>query len=151
MPYSTQNGATDGDIAPGRISVDQLKQLTSEDGLTVVQKVVDDAIADADADVDSYCGRRYTVPFNPVPGKVKSLSADLAVYNLFEKRAMQTGGEVPPAYRKTYEDAISFLKDVANGKAVIDGAVVPPENPKRTGGSFNANDRVFSKDSLDKL
>jgi len=150
MAYCTQNGSNAGDIAPTKISVDQLKQLTSEDALSVVQSVVDAAIAEADADVDSYAGRRYTVPFTTVPAKVKQLSVAISVYKLYEKRTA-TFGEVPKTIRDMYDDAISFLKDLAKGNAVIDGAVAPTANPKTTGGSFKGNDRVFSKDSMDNL
>jgi len=150
MPYCTQSGSNAGDIAPAKISVDQLKQLTSEDGLSVVQSVVDAAIAEADSDIDSYAGRRYTVPFTTVPAKVKQLSVAISVYKLHEKR-IQNLGEMPKSIRDMYDDAIGFLKDVAKGNAVIDGAVVPSDNIKRTGGTFHANDRIFSKDSMDNL
>lgn len=151
MPYSIQTGTTEGDIATARISVEQLKQLTSEDGASVVQAVVDAAIADADALIDSYCGKQYVVPFNPVPTRVKALSADIATFHLFKKRAMLFVGEIPEAYRDMYDDAIAFLKDVATGKAVIDGAIKPTVNTARTGGSFQSDERTFTKDALDKL
>lgn len=151
MGYCTQAGSAAGDIAPVKISIDQLMQLTSEDGLSVVQSVVDAAIAEADSDIDSYAGRRYVVPFTTVPAKVKQLSVAITIYKLSEKRIGVFGGEIPKSTRDMYEDAIAFLKDVAKGNAVIDGAVAPAANPSRTGGSFSANDRVFSKDSLDKL
>ena len=151
MGYCTQTGSAAGDIAPVKISVDQLMQLTSEDGLSVVQTVVDAAIAEADSDIDSYAGRRYVVPFTTVPAKVKQLSVAIAIYKLHEKRIGTFAGDIPTSIRNMYEDAIAFLKDVAKGNAVIDGAVTPTVNTKRTGGKFTSNPRVFSKDSLDKL
>jgi phage gp36-like protein len=146
MAYCAQ-----ADISPGKLSTTQLKKLTSEDGLTVVDAVVTQAIAEADSDIDSYGGRRYVVPFSPVPAKVKQLSVAIAVYKLHEKRIAVFAGEIPKSIRDMYDDAIAFLKDVSKGNAVIDGAVTPSENTKRTGGSFSANDRVFGKDSLDLL
>jgi phage gp36-like protein len=151
MAYCTQTGDTAGDIAPAKISIVQLKKLTSEDGTSVVQSVVDAAIADAGADIDSYAGRRYVVPFSPVPAKVKQLAVALAVYNLHEKRLAVFGGKIPESIRAMYDDAIAFLKDVAKGLAVIDGAVTPTASTARTGGSFQANDRTFTKDSMDDL
>lgn len=151
MAYCTQNGSNAGDIAPAKISIEQLKKLTSEDGLSVVQSVVDAAIAEADSDVDSYGGRRYTVPFNPVPAKVKQLSVAIAVYKLYEKKIGAIGGVIPESVRDMYDDAIGFLKDVAKANAVIDGAVTPAENTKRTGGFVKNSTRVFSQESLDKL
>lgn len=151
MAYCIQNGSNAGDIAPAKISIDQLKQITSEDSLSVVQGVVDAAIAEADSDIDSYAGRRYAVPFNPVPAKVKQLSVAIAVYKLFEKRINQLGGEIPESTRDMYDDAMSFLKDVSKGNAVIDGAISPPANTKNTGGYVQNSTRVFGQESLDKL
>lgn len=151
MAYCTQNGSNAGDIAPAKISIEQLKQITSEDGLSVVQSVVDAAIAEADADIDSYAGRHYVVPFNPVPAKIKQLSVAITVYKLYEKRIALFGGELSKSIRDMYDDAMSFLKDVSKGTAVIDGAVTPTENTRRTGGFVENSTRVFSQDSLDKL
>lgn len=151
MGYCVQNGSDDGDIAPARISVEQLKQLTSEDGMSVVQKVIDAAINEADSDIDGYAAKRYVVPFSPVPSKVKNLSADLATFNLFKKRAILFGGEIPKAYRDMRDDAANFLKDVSTGKALLDGAVMPTENAKRIGGSFQTGKRVFAPGSVNKL
>lgn len=146
MPYSTQ-----ADISPAKLSTDQLKQLTSEDGQSIVSAVIDQVIAEADADIDSYAGRKYVVPFNPVMAKVKQLSVAIACYKLFEKRGQLFAGEIPKVYRDMYEDAMMFLKDIALGKAVIAGAVIATTNPNTPGGSFNSNDRVFTNDELKSL
>lgn len=146
MPYCTQ-----ADISPAKLSTDQLKQLTSEDGASIVASVIDQAIADADSEIDSYAGRRYVVPMSPTPDRVKRLSVDIAVYNLFEKRGSTFGGEIPEVYRNMYEDAIRFLKDVSAGRADIPGATVLAASVSPTGGSFSANERVFTKEGMDKL
>lgn len=151
MGYCTQSGSSDGDLSPSRISLTQLQQLTSEDGASVVQSVIDSAISDADELINSYCAKKYTVPFNPVPSRIANLSADLAKFYLYKKRSDVFGGEAPKAIRDLYDDSLNFLKDVAIGKAVIEGAVIPPANPITTGGSFHSNKRVFTKHDLDKL
>lgn len=154
MAYCTQDGDTPGDIAPSKITISKLTQLTcdeSVDATAIVQSAIDDAIAGADADIDSYAGRKYPVPFDPVPAKIKQLSVALAVYNLHEKRIDVLGGEIPKSIRDMRDDAIAFLKDVAKGVAVIDGAVKPTLNTQRTGGSFHSHRRTFGKHSMDKL
>lgn len=154
MSYCTQTYNAAGDIAPSRISLERLLQLISEgedDDPEALQNVVDQAIEDADSTVDGYSSKVYTVPFNPVPAKVKSLSVDISVYNLFSKRVDASGGEVLEGVKKRYDDAIAFLKDVAKGNARIDGAIVPTTNTKTTGGKFSSNPRVFSKEGLDQL
>jgi len=146
MAYSTQS-----DISPAKLSTEQLKQLTSEDGLSIVASVVTQAIEEADAEIDSYAGRRYVVPMLPVPAKVKQLSVAIAVFKLFEKRASTFAGEIPNAYRAMYDDAMRFLRDVASGKANIEGATPLSQTHSPHGGSFHSNERVFTKDSLDIL
>jgi len=149
--YCTQAGSADGDIAPVRISLEQLRQLTGDSDTIVIQSVVDSAIRDADDMINSYCGRKYVVPFDPIPSRIRNLSSALATFNLFEKRLSNTGGDVPDGIRKMYDNAVSFLKDVAAGRAVIDGAVTPTVNTNRSGGSFHANDRIFDADSMGHL
>jgi len=154
--YCTQNGSTPGDIAPSRISIDLLHQLTNDaatSGSTsiTIQSVVDNVIEWADDHINSLCGKRILVPMNPVPSKVKSLSADLATFKLFEKQAMNTGGAVPEVYQKMFDAADKFLHDVAKGIAVIDGAITPPAQPNLTGGSFSSGKRIFDDKSMREL
>ncbi|MBV6343462.1 DUF1320 domain-containing protein, partial [Candidatus Magnetobacterium casense] len=62
MPYSTL-----ADIKK-LIPEDSVIQLTDDEGLGVTNQTrIDEAIAGADGEIDSYCGSRYTVPFSPVP------------------------------------------------------------------------------------
>ncbi len=140
--YCTQDGSTDGDIAPARISLEQLRQLTGGSDTIVGTGIADEARRWADDHINSYAGKQYTVPFDPVPSKVRSLSADLATFKLFERIAMNTGGEVPEVYRKMFDNSDAFLKNVAAGKAVIDGAIKPPASPTNTGGYFGANKKI---------
>jgi phage gp36-like protein len=154
MSYCIQNGDTPGDIAPSLITMAKLTRLTCDEAVdktAIVQDAIDGAIAAGDGDIDSYGGRVYVVPFNPVPDKVKQLSRRLAVFYLHQKRIDVLGGEIPKSIQDMYDSGIAFLKDVAKGVAVIDGAVKPTVNTARTGGSFNANPRVFGKSSLDQL
>jgi phage gp36-like protein len=140
--YCTQAGSADGDIVPVRISLEQLRQLTGESETIVIQPVIDEAIRWADDHINSYAGKKYIVPMNPVPSKARTLSADLATFKLFEKRAMETGGEVPDVYRKMFDNADKFLQNVAAGRAVIDGAIKPTANTTSTGGYFGAKEKI---------
>ena len=140
--YCTQEGSADGDIAPARINLEQLRQLTGGSETIVGTLIVDDARRWADDHINSYCAKQYVVPFNPIPSKARSLSADLATFKLFERIAMNTGGEVPEVYRKLFDNSDSFLQKVAAGKAVIEGAIKPPSSPTNTGGYFGAEEKI---------
>ena len=93
--------------------------------------VVDRAIADADGEIDSYLGVKYEVPLNPVPGIVVTASATIAMY-----RMSYDAGTLTDEKRRRYEDLIRWLRDVASGKAVLDGGV---------GGKSSGGVRYFSE------
>lgn len=146
-PYCTQSGKTDGDIMPARMSLVQLTHLTCEtdDPDDIDQDVIDTAIEDADAIIDGYCAMKYSVPFATVPSRVKTGSAKIAAYNLFEKRASSVG--MPDAVRQSYEDEIGFFKDVSKGLASL-GIDPPPAPNTLTNAKVKSNDRMFTRDSM---
>jgi phage gp36-like protein len=132
------------------LSEDELVQLTADSGTNVDDAVVTEQIEGADSEIDSYTAKRYVVPMSPVPARIKSLSIVISIYKLHARRASKVGG-INEAVRTDYEDAIAFLRDVASGKAVIDGAITPTENAKTTGGSFKGSGRIFTNDSMSGL
>ena len=68
------------------IPAQELAELTTESGGTPDADVVTECIAKADAEIDSYLGVKYTVPFSSAPARVESLSQDIAIYYLFTRR-----------------------------------------------------------------
>ena len=75
MPYATQADILD------QLDEDILIQLTDDaDTGDVVDDVVTRAIADADAEIDGYCGKRYSVPFDTVPPIIRKFAVDIAIY-----------------------------------------------------------------------
>jgi len=106
----------------------------------VVAAVVTRAIADADEEIDSYAGVRYSLPFSTTPNRVRTLSVDIAIYNLYSRRR-----GAPEDRKARYERVIQFLKDVATGKAVLD--VPDPANDTDDGVETSSvkTDRVFSR------
>ena len=51
----------------------------------LVEPLIEAAIADADAEIDGYLAKRYTVPISPAPRVLNKFSKDIAVYNLFSR------------------------------------------------------------------
>lgn len=125
MPYATQD-----DLAPQRLDIQQLVQLTTEAGaIQPNASVVDAALEKASAVVDSYCGQRYTLPLNQ-SNLAKELTADIAVYRLYQRRGQVKEGS---AQALAYRDAIAMLKDISNGKASLD--VAPTAQPQQSSGA----------------
>lgn len=139
MPYSTLT-----DIKK-LIPETAIIQLTDdEDTGSVNQARVDEAIAQADAEIDSYCGGRYTVPFTTVPDIVKKISVDIAIYNLYSRKV-----EVIPETRaERYKNAIRQLGDIAKG--IITIGEPEADVPEAGGVQINTttDDRVFTKDTM---
>jgi len=139
------------DICPSKISEEKMAQLTSDDASTIDIDVVNDIITSVSAEIDSYCGKRYTVPFDPVPPEVKSCAIKKVTYGIYEHRIQESGGEIAKSIRDMQTDATAWLLNIAKGIVVIDGAVKPAVNIEQTGGAFHANKKVFSSHSLKNL
>lgn len=105
--------------------------------------VVTRAIADADATINSYCQAGYTVPLSPVPEKIRQISVDIAIYNLYSRRE-----DVVPDIRKDRnKEAIRFLEKVADGKIQLGAASPSPANTENTV-SVAYNDRLFTRNKM---
>uniref|UniRef100_A0A6M3J8H6 DUF1320 domain-containing protein n=1 Tax=viral metagenome TaxID=1070528 RepID=A0A6M3J8H6_9ZZZZ len=117
MAYCTQADLED------RVSEDELIQMTDDDDTGSVDATrVTNAIADADAEIDSYCAGRYSVPFATVPRIVRKFAVDMAVYHLASRRRGVTEDQ-----QERYRRAIRFFEDVSKGN--VDLGVQPPPDP----------------------
>jgi phage gp36-like protein len=136
MAYSTQ-----ADLAE-QVSEAELTELTDDVGAGIVDaSVAVRALADADGEIDSYCGSRYTVPFMPVPVMIRKLAVDIALYNLYTRRAIL---KMPEERQKRYDNAIRFLRDLAKGLIAL-GADSPAEpNGGKSQATTTKPDRIFS-------
>jgi len=131
----------------GLIPEETLIQLTDDHGAGIVDDgIVDQSIADADAEIEGYCGERYTLPFSPVPAIIKKASADIAIYNLYGRRQ-----GAPEDRSKRYDNAIKLLRDISAGKITL-GASAPEETAQDTVDvSTSVDDRVFTKTTLENF
>ena len=117
------------------------------------QSSVTDAIQDATEEINGHIGDRYPLPLPNVPSNLKRMACDIARYRLYFQ---QPTDEV----RKRYEDAVAFLKRVADNKAhlqiqlPITNEIVDdqPKNKPSTmpiGTSYTGG--VFGDDTLNKM
>jgi phage gp36-like protein len=138
MPYCTEEDLVN------LIPRGELAQLTTEAGDEPDAVVVAQAIAQADAEIDSYLGVRYVLPLAETPARVRALSVDMALYHLYSRRSL-----MPEVRRDKYRDAVGFLKDVTAGRAQIMG-LDGKEEPGAAGDviTVGSADRVFSRDKM---
>jgi phage gp36-like protein len=80
--------------------------------------VVDKALDDAQAEVDSYLLTRYPVPVSPVPTRLRQVSVAICVYRLLARRGLDEDGPDKVIVRD-YNDAIRWLRDVGAGRAAV--------------------------------
>lgn len=126
-----------------------LVQLTDDENTgAVVASRVDEAIAQADAEINAYCATKYTIPFAPVPDIIRKLSVDLAIYNLYSRYV-----EIVPETRsERYKNAVRTLEGIAKQTILLD---VPPEaDPPANTDEFPKNtrtgdDRTFTKTGME--
>lgn len=126
-----------------QISEAVLIQLTDDVDVGVVDdSVVTGAIGDADDEIDSYCGGRYSVPFVTIPGIIKKISVDIAIYNLYARRK-----GAPDDRKIRYDAAVRLLRDVSRGLVTL-GADAP--SPVTTGDTVavSGNDRLFTRGNM---
>jgi len=76
--------------------------------------VVEQALADADAEIDTYVGQQYKLPLNTVPRILTKLAVDIAFDTLSPEADTAT------EHRKTRcEKAIQLLKAIAKGEVSL--------------------------------
>ncbi len=121
-----------------------LIELTDDAGAGVVDTdKVARAIEDADATIDAYCQERYTIPLSPVPDKIRSVSVDIAIYNLYSRR----DDTVPDVRKDRHKENIRFLEMVAAGKIKL-GASTPVESNTRDSVNITSNERAFTRTKM---
>lgn len=117
MPY-----ATVADLIT-RFGEPEIEQLAGRTALDVIDaEVAERALADAAAEIDSYVGARYRLPFDPVPPLLGRLACDIARYRLYDDAA-------PEEIRRRYEDAVKLLTRIADGTVSFGVAVDAPTAP----------------------
>jgi len=143
MAYCTQV-----DISNAGVSSAVLIQLADDDGDGVADAaVIAAAIADADAEINSYLGARYRIPVAPVPPLLVKLSTAMAVWNLYGHRGLTNERR-----RHDYQDAVALLRRLQEGSQVLPGVVsgeVAADGADLPASSTAEADRVFRRGTSD--
>lgn len=94
---------------------------------SVQEPVVDLAIQDADAEIDSYLGQRYALPLGVVPKVINKISIDLTIYALYLGRVER----MPDGIESRRKSALALLQMIIDGKMTlgIDQASEPVQAP----------------------
>lgn len=100
----------------------EMTELASAQTGSLEEHRIEAALVSACSQADSAAGLRYAVPVAVVPPMLRQVVLDIARFRLWGVRASE---EV----RNRYEYAVSWLRDLATGKAALidsNGAPLPP-------------------------
>lgn len=136
MSYATQ-----ADLE-ARYGAEEVLQLADRNGDGLADTgVIEQALADAGAEIDGYLGSRYQLPLANAPQVINVYACDIARYRLYASAATE---EV----RNRYQDALKFLKLAAEGKVMI-GPAANGAAPLSAGGAeMQSGGRVFGRDGF---
>tara|TARA_R110000787_G_scaffold168855_6_gene281576 strand:- start:6301 stop:6720 length:420 start_codon:yes stop_codon:yes gene_type:complete len=134
------NYCTQADLE-ARFGAQEILELTDRNGDNVADAgVLEGAIADAGATIDTYISKRYDLPLSDIPAALVKTACDLVRYALHKE-------DPPDRVAAAHKDAMAFLRDVAAGRAVLDIAGTEPTGAKDDV-IIEGPDRLFSHDSM---
>lgn len=103
--------------------------------------VVDKALAGADAQINGYLAGRYALPLSETPDLVRDIAVALAIYALHRY-------EVPEQVREKHKIARAQLKDISEGRLVLDVAGKELPGSGATGVQVTDRDRPLDPGKL---
>lgn len=116
--------------------------LTDDNNTGVVDTaVLDEAILNADSLIDSFLRVKYELPLTSTPQLVKKVSADLTLFNLYERR---NAAKVPEYIQAKKKEAFELLEKLRGGEIAVDAS-----DAEGHGGEYRSNktamDRQFTQ------
>jgi len=138
MAYAT---LADLNLAFGEEEITQLSDRDGDDSNDT--NVVETKLAEAESEINSYLSVKYELPITSVSSNLKKVTCDIARY------LMHKDGATDEVVRH-YKEAISWLKDIVAGRAVLlDVSASPVDSVSSSGGvqSFSC-DRQFTDTTM---
>lgn len=125
-----------------RFGENEIRQL-SDHGNTgdIDQQVVDTAINDAAAEIDSYLVERYPTPLATTPQRITDIAASLVLCRLYIH-------DMPEQVANTCKEARRWLEGVAAGKWSVPGLAESANAEAVAAPQSSAPGRLFTRDTL---
>ena len=118
-----------------------------DERIQAITPIVEQAIADAVAEIDGYLAKRYKVPFEKTPQVINKFAKDIALYNMVSRKGVDENDR-EKTYLTRYNAAIAFLTKVAEGRISIGVSENNTEDAARIGFSMSNSPRLFSRGSM---
>lgn len=137
---------TQSDITTRRLPEATLLQLTDPEGTGQIDStIVDGAISESVEIIDGYCRGGYQLPFVAVPGIIKAVAVDLAVYALYGRSPFDT----PERVEKDRDAALALLGKIQSGKVQLGAALLESPAAESQGGMLvDSPSTIFSREKL---
>ncbi|MEM6726862.1 MAG: DUF1320 domain-containing protein [Pseudomonadota bacterium] len=123
-----------------------LESLTDHDGSegAIVEAKLIAALEDATAQINSYIGRRASLPLSAPPRMLAVVCRDLALYRLYAN-----AGRVTEDVARLHKSSIAYLSDVAEGKLSLGDEDAADTVEASPGAVFTEGDApVMTRESL---
>ncbi len=137
------------------IDSELLIQLVNDENTTVDLEDDDDPavvrinqqITTAGDEIDGYIRAHHSLPLDPVPGLIRQICVDIAIYNLYKRRHRL---DMPESIVNIYRDKVKLLEAIQKGVVTI-GTSGTPAAGESAGVRVNKtdDDRIFGRDVLD--
>lgn len=135
MAYATHQNLID---RFGEAELIQLTDRADPPAGAIDTAVLDEALADAAAEIDAYLSGRYALPLAVVPPHLERMACDIARYYLY-------GDRVTEVVTRRFDDALRYLREVGAGRLSL-GAEVPGAEVSAAGApQVAAPGRVFTR------
>lgn len=118
-----------------------------DERIQAITPIVEQAIADADAEIDGYLAKRYKVPFEKTPQVINKFAKDIALYNMVSRKGVNENDR-EKTYLTRYNAANAFLTKVAEGRISIGVSENNTEDAARIGFSMSNSPRLFSRGNM---
>lgn len=86
--------------------------------IKAIRPLAEEAVEDAQAEIDGYLAKRYNVPFARTPKVLTKFAKDIALYNLVARKGVDES-DPEKTYLTRYNAAVMFLTKAAEGKIDI--------------------------------
>lgn len=109
---------------------------------------INQALDQADEEIDSFLGRRFVLPLETVPGILNKVAITIAFYWLGDR-----DNQVTDLLEKRYEKALTTLKEIASGKRELGLPTIeaPAESSVGKVELIQDNERLFTRNSLKSI
>ena len=91
-------------------------QTSTASAYTETSSLISSKIPRADATIDSYVGRRYSIPFSPTPPKIQEISIRLSAYYALQAKFTRDNHNTNDWVEGVGEDAIRDLELIRDRK-----------------------------------